>query len=124
MAVVTAETEGAVATSNHAPTKTQESAPVPISMFRNLKPDDVLLGEHDARRSIASRLVWAYLLLILLSAVVPICLYLVGPSTVSTARIEAIRSISGLAAAGISSLTGLLGFVLGYYFKSEERSRS
>src|SRR3954451_10240212 len=94
-----------------------------VHEFERLKPSDIEMGEHDARRTIASRLVWAYLILVILGAAVPILLYFVGPSDVPTERLDAIRDISSRAVAGVSGLTGLLGFVLGYYFKTEESSK-
>jgi hypothetical protein len=80
--------------------------------------------EGDARRAIALRLVWEYLALLVLSAVIPIVPYWLwsGP-TPDADKVTAIREMSAPLAAGVSSVTGVIGFVLGYCFKSEEGKR-
>ncbi len=75
---------------------------------------------EDARRAIALTLVWAYLALLFLSVLLPILLYWKGPGT-DAAKISAIKDMSGPLTAGFASVTGVIGFVLGYYFKSEEK---
>lgn len=78
--------------------------------------------ESDARRSIAMKLVYAYVAVLTLSVLVPVGLYVLGTSGAEEGdRREAVREISAPLAAGLTSLTGVLGFVLGYYFKSAER---
>ena len=74
--------------------------------------------EGDARRTIALRLVWAYMALLFLTVVIPLVLYWIDPAP---ANVSVIKDLSGPLTTGISSLTGVIGFVLGYYFKSEDR---
>lgn len=76
--------------------------------------------EGDARRTIASRLVWAYLTLLFLTLVVPVLLYVAAP-TPAGSQLNAIKDLATPLTAGLSSVTGVVGFVLGYYFKTEER---
>lgn len=76
--------------------------------------------EGDARRSIASRLVWAYVALLFVTLLVPVTLYLAAPVP-SSSQLSAIKDLATPLSAGLSSVTGVVGFVLGYYFKTEER---
>jgi hypothetical protein len=94
--------------------------PSPIKQVRKLSLLDLRKQDNDARRSIALRLVWAYLGLLFLTISIPVLLYMSGPSP-DSARLSAIKELSAPLTAGISSVTGVIGFVLGYYFKSEER---
>jgi len=77
--------------------------------------------ESDARRLIALRLVWAYLGLLLLSVIIPVILYLIVSGTSTVDAVAIIKDLSAPLTAGVSSVTGVIGFVLGYYFKSEEK---
>ena len=96
-------------------------ATTPIGHVGKLKSEYERKQESDARRSIALRLVWAYLGLLFFTISIPVLLYLSGPSP-DSARLSAIKELSAPLTAGISSVTGVIGFVLGYYFKSEERA--
>jgi hypothetical protein len=83
-------------------------------------PSDV---EGDARRSIALRLVWIYAALLFASVLVPVAMYFLAPAP-SDSTLSAIKDLGGPITVGVSSVTGVIGFVLGYYFKSEERKSS
>ena len=76
--------------------------------------------EGDARRSIAMRLVWVYAALLFATVLAPAVLYFWAP-TPSASTLTAIKDLGGPMTVGVSSVTGVIGFVLGYYFKSEER---
>lgn len=93
---------------------------VPVVDVSKLPSDSIEWHETDARKSIALRLVWAYMGLLFLSILLPVTLYLAGSSP-GEATITAIKELSGPLTAGVGSVTGVIGFVLGYYFKSEER---
>lgn len=95
-------------------------------VIRNIdavRPDVIeeVRREGDARRLIALRLVWAYLGLLLLSVIIPVILYLIVSRTSTVDAVATIKDLSAPLTAGVSSVTGVIGFVLGYYFKSEEK---
>jgi hypothetical protein len=78
--------------------------------------------EADARRRIAFVLVSAYVGLLAMNLLVPIvAVKLIGSTT---AEIAALKSASESVASILTGVAGVLGFVLGYYFKSEEHKRS
>jgi len=77
--------------------------------------------EGEARRKIAFILVWAYLVIIALDIIAPVAIVKMIGST--TGEIDAVRTISEEIAPLITAVVGVLGFVLGYYFKSEEKDK-
>jgi hypothetical protein len=77
--------------------------------------------EGEARRKIAFILVWAYLGIVTLAIIAPVVIVKMIGST--TGEIDAVRTISDEIAPLITAVVGVLGFVLGYYFKSEERDK-
>jgi hypothetical protein len=77
--------------------------------------------EGEARRKIAFILVWAYLAIITLDIVAPVAIVMMLGS--GTGQIDAVRTISEEIAPLITAVVGVLGFVLGYYFKSEEKDK-
>ena len=91
-----------------------------VEDVERIAPSDIEIRESDARKSIALRLVWAYVGLLLLSIAIPVTLYIVG-SAPKDGTLAAIKQVSDPITAGVASVTGVIGFVLGYYFKSEER---
>lgn len=96
-------------------------------LIRDIGPlqlDTIIKQESDARKTIAGRLVWAYMLLLLASVAIPVALYFTAQHVPDANAISAIKEVSAPAAAAVSSVTGVIGFVLGYYFKSEERRTS
>jgi hypothetical protein len=78
--------------------------------------------DTDARVTIARVLVLAYLTLLAAQVLTPF-IVLEFASTPDSQVLAAIETMTKPIAAAITSLTGILGFVLGYYFKSAE-SRS
>lgn len=94
-----------------------------IDDLRASPSSPVELKESDARKSIAISLVATYMGLLVLSVAVPVLMYLLGPEAVGAGRLSAIKELSGPISAAVTSVTGVIGFVLGYYFKSQE-SRS
>jgi Na+-transporting methylmalonyl-CoA/oxaloacetate decarboxylase beta subunit len=77
--------------------------------------------EGEARRKIAFILVWAFLALITLDIIAPVVTVRMLGS--ATGEIDAVRTISEEIAPLITAVVGVLGFVLGYYFKSEEKDK-
>jgi hypothetical protein len=75
--------------------------------------------EGEARRKIAFILVWSYLGLIGLNVVAPVIIVKVVGT--SNTQMEAIRSVSQGIAPLITGVVGVLGFVLGHYFRSDEK---
>jgi hypothetical protein len=76
--------------------------------------------EADARRSIAQRLVWAYVVLLAFSVVIPTALIWIPH--VTTTAISDSREMMLAMSGTLSGLVGILGFVMGYYFKSLDKS--
>jgi hypothetical protein len=76
--------------------------------------------QEDVRREIAKPLVFAYLVLLGLSILVPVLL-LWAPH-VSAGGVSNARDLMLAMSASLSGLVGILGFVMGYYFKALEKS--
>lgn len=77
--------------------------------------------EADARRRIAFVLVGAYVVLLALYVLAPIlAVKLVGAGD---EQVTALKSASESVGAVVTGVAGLLGFVLGYYFRSEEQKQ-
>jgi hypothetical protein len=76
--------------------------------------------EDDARHRIAFLVVRAYLAVLFLS-VVTIAAYLLFTTGLDPA---AVRDLTGTMTAIVSGVSGVLGFVLGYYFKAVEAADS
>lgn len=75
--------------------------------------------EDRARTWIAYVFVGGYIL-VLICSLVPVWVFLSQHSPLS---MNDLKDVAGVIAAAVSSLTGLLGFVLGYYFKAAEDKR-
>jgi hypothetical protein len=73
--------------------------------------------EDRARSWIAIAFVGGYLALLLLS-LIPVVIYVARAPDMS---LSDVKDLGGVMAAALSSLAGLLGFVLGYYFKASEQ---
>ena len=73
--------------------------------------------EDQARQVIAYLFAGGYLAVLVMSFI-PALLYLLQHPNLTLADI---KDLGGVIAVGVSSLSGLLGFVLGYYLKSTER---
>ena len=69
---------------------------------------------------IAAAFVAGYLVILILS-LSPVILFIVRTQHLS---LSDVKDLGGVMAAAVSSLTGLLGFVLGYYFKAAEDKKS
>ena len=81
---------------------------------------NLLREEQRARRNIAVVLVYGYIGITLLSILAPVLIV----KLVGGAEIAAVKSTTEGMAPITSGLVGVLGFVLGYYFKSEEKGGS
>jgi hypothetical protein len=69
---------------------------------------------------IAATFVAGYLVILFLS-LSPVILFIARSPDLS---LSDVKDLGGVMAAAVSSLTGLLGFVLGYYFKASEAKKS
>jgi len=92
-----------------------------------LSPEDlealeihVRKSEADARKSIAQRLVLAYIILLAFSVVIPTAVMWI-PNVTATSVTDA-RDLMLAMSGSLSGLVGILGFVMGYYFKSLDKS--
>ena len=83
-------------------------------------PVSVAAIEADARRSIAHRLVWAYIALLAFSIIIPMALIWIP--NITTNSITNARDMMLAMSGTLSGLVGILGFVMGYYFKSLDKS--
>lgn len=72
--------------------------------------------EDFARRNIAYIVVAAYVFFLLISAAPPVVFFLRSEDL----QLADVRELTTALAIGVSSLSGVLGFVLGYYFKASE----
>lgn len=76
--------------------------------------------KERARRNIAYIVVGAYVLLLLVNVIVPTTIYLVARPSGSEFQISDLQDLTLAISGAISSLVGVLGFVMGYYFKASE----
>jgi hypothetical protein len=94
-----------------------------VSKFGKVGLGDPEATREDARRTIAITLVCAYLAVIVLNAAIPVGMLLWIGKAASPAELSGVKDILAIVTAGTTSVTGVIGFVLGYYFKSEEKER-
>lgn len=84
---------------------------------------DVEIRREDARRRIAYWVVATYLFLLLVNIGLPIGLYMAfrepGAFTIGD-----VKDLTSLITGALASLVGILGFVVGYYFKSLEDKKN
>ena len=100
--------------------QSQDLQPQDLSQQRKLAASRIREKEKEgeARRRIATVLVYGFMGVTLLNIIGPVLIVkFVGPST---GTVAALKSISEGMTPIVSSIVGVLGFVLGYYFKSEE----
>ena len=83
----------------------------------NLKSKSREEREDHARKNIAYVVVAAYVVFLLISAT-PAVIYLAKTGAPS---LDDVKELTTALALGVSSLSGVLGFVLGYYFKASEK---
>lgn len=90
------------------------SDPVPPAVLAPRSPEEI---NADARRTIAYILIVSYVVLVIANVAVPVLLYLTsrpaGPFTMDDVR-DLTSAITGI----LTGLVGILGFVVGYYFKA------
>lgn len=100
-------------------------SPVPDAVFRDASTPNFderqREKEGDARRRIAFILVISYVALLAMNLVVPIlAVEIVGSGET---QIAALKSASENVAALLTGVAGVIGFVLGYYFKAEDQKK-
>lgn len=116
------------------PGKTQKNAPRAIERLSSLGDEKTVSAfelpsltpeqkraqdQEDVRKIIARRLVFAYLVLLGLAIFVPIMLWIPGIHTAKFSIGDA-RDLMLATTGALSGLVGILGFVMGYYFKAAE----
>jgi hypothetical protein len=100
---VTATVEGQIST-----------VTVPPSSFQELRA----LSQDDARHSIAKILVIAYIGMLTINVMGPLILFAVArPATALT--VDDFKNLVLTLGTVTTGLSGILGFVMGYYFKAE-----
>jgi hypothetical protein len=77
--------------------------------------------QEDARWSIARLLVLAYVALLALTVIVPMALFWLPRTSVSSISITNARDLMLAMSGTLSGLVGILGFVMGYYFKAFDK---
>lgn len=93
-----------------------------IPEFSESDSSHIKFVREESRKKIAYAVIAAYLFLLLFNISIPIILYLISkPST--PLQISDIKDLTLAISAAISSLVGILGFVMGYYFKSKEEEK-
>jgi hypothetical protein len=100
---------------------TPQVVPLPIR-FIPLPPTtkEQLQRIREGQRSrIANRVIWFYLTMVVLNITMPFILYLI-PRPSNGMTFSDIRDMIFAVSAGLSSLVGILGFIVGYYFKAGE----
>ncbi|MGX7678290.1 hypothetical protein ACSMXN_05275 [Jatrophihabitans sp. DSM 45814] len=98
-----------------------------ISQFRQPVPKNFdeaqLLAHADARHSIAKWLVLAYLAVLAVNIGGPFILY-VTTSHHAPMTVDDFKNLVLTLGTVTTGLTGILGFVMGYYFKSEADNKT
>jgi hypothetical protein len=98
-------------------TPEQVSTLPPVTTQRR-SPDEV---KEDARWTIARRLVLAYVILLAFSLAIPMAL-LWSPRVSNGFSVSDARDLMLAMSGTLSGLVGILGFVMGYYFKELDKS--
>jgi hypothetical protein len=75
--------------------------------------------QEDARRTIAFALISVYLVLLVANIAVPIVLYLNSHPKTSMSLAD-LKDMTLVMSAALANLVGILGFVVGFYFKAME----
>jgi hypothetical protein len=104
---------------------TSQATPQPITslkeaLTRTLE-EQLQEQEAGARQTIAHRLVRAYVVLLALSIVIPTALIWI-PHAKNTFSVPDARDLILAMSGALSGLVGILGFVMGYYFKALDKS--
>jgi hypothetical protein len=104
-----------------APTIDQPTAPRPVGAIP-LPPvteEQIRHLRESARSRIATRVVRFYLVMVIFNVTVPFVLYFL-PHPDNGFSLSDVRDLILAISSGLSSLVGILGFIVGYYFKAEE----
>lgn len=78
--------------------------------------------KEDARKTIAQRLVLAYVILLAFSVIIPMVLLWIPHIGTNGLTISDARDLMLAMSGTLSGLVGILGFVMGYYFKELDKS--
>jgi hypothetical protein len=99
---------------------TDLDSPENVTDLPHINVQSLAKMQEDVRREIAKPLVFAYLVLLALSILVPVALLWLPH--VSVDEFTNARDLMLAMSGALSGLVGILGFVMGYYFKALERS--
>ena len=83
---------------------------------------EVVPPDEHSRRIIAYIVVVAYVVLLLINIGLPILLYYSKPSSQPVTTND-IKDLMLTISSSLSGLVGVLGFIMGYYFKSVEQEK-
>lgn len=99
-----------------------QPAPAEHEEVRSLQPPEIIPLTHrqeGVRQDIARYLVFAYLTLLAFSIVAPTALLWIPHATMSASSIANARDLMLAMSGTLSGLVGILGFVMGFYFKTQ-----
>jgi hypothetical protein len=104
----------------------QSGSPRPFEEVTSLRrfnthPPTPEQTREDARKSIARNLVWAYVALLGFSIIIPMGLMFVPRIINNSVSVSDARDLMLAMSGTLSGLVGILGFVMGYYFKELDK---
>lgn len=112
------------AAESHSPEQSAgQVSPEPVTAIQKLAthPESPEAKKEDARKDIARRLVFAYVALLTFSIVIPMVLLWVPRASTNSFSISDARDLMLAMSGTLSGLVGILGFVIGYYFKELDK---
>lgn len=83
-----------------------------------------LASEEKSRERIAYAFVAGYLILLLFNVSIPVILYWISKPKDTPLSIDEVKDLTLAISSAISGLVGVLGFIMGYYFKAKEVEQS
>ena len=87
------------------------------------RPDTLTVEKEKARQRIAYIVVIAYVLLVAANIAIPTVLYMQYKPDYQSLNIDNVKDLMLAISSILSGLVGILGFVVGYYFKSIEQDK-
>lgn len=94
---------------------------VPRPELEPLTPEQKRANDReDARKAIAYILVVVYVLLVVTNVALPVILFMTNRPADAPFLMSDLKDLSAAISSIVAGLVGILGFVVGYYFKSIE----